>query len=401
MNPYNPLIARRRQIPGFGRAIIYNPTNALRGRATQVTPEAPRAQPTQKVDPPAPQAMKVSPRAQSQTVHPQAPTRRQPFQGNTIIIIREDAPKPRGAPSSAQAQGTVGSVPASSAINSPTSVYGHASSQTSFDPYSAPLPTDAFPAADLHFADPFSAPFPADPFFDLSMDSADPFSYSRYADPFAVPTSEPNPAPAAQTGVSPQVHTPEPNSHADAAPGPFYGGSQHGYDAFDNMIRLQMLAEMDLPNYGEPHSVNRPAQTHGTPASQGTAQPPTPKSPTQAPSSQMSAQDKFDQLYSQHLAEALDLPILPGQQMSGATNNANASPADIPKPFTSQAAVALAAESAPQSAAELTAFPAASPVDKAAATPAGGSSGYHPYDLYSLHLREALDLPPMHPMTHA
>ncbi|XP_067657798.1 mediator of DNA damage checkpoint protein 1-like [Haliotis asinina] len=394
LNPHNPLIVRRRQIPGFGRAIIYNPTKALRGRATQIKDVAPtpetRLQPAQKVDPPAPQAVKVSPRPQSQNVHPQVPARRQPFPGNTIIIIKEDAPRPHGASSSAQTQGTVGSAPVSRAINSPTSVYDHTSSQSSFDPYSALLPTDAFPAADLNYAD----PFPADPFFDHPMASADPFSHSRHADPFSVATSESIPAPATQTGVSP--HRSEPYSQADAAPGPYNGASQHGYDAFDNLIRLKMLAEMDLPHPGEPHNVYRPAQTHGTPASQGTAQPPTPKSPAKAPSSHLSAQDKYDQLLAQHLAEALDLPTLPGKQMSGATNNANASPADSPQIVASQAATAAAPEAEPTF--EPAASPAASSVDKAAATSTGGSSGYHPYDLYSLHLREALDLPPMPPM---
>ncbi|XP_071089524.1 uncharacterized protein [Haliotis cracherodii] len=467
-NPNNPLI-HRRQVPGFGRQVIYNPTRAIRGKAiksTQVkqvaparpTPPAPQAQKVhppapqaQKVHPPAPQAQKVYPPApqaqkvyppatQTQNVYPPAPQpqyvvanglpdhygsqidqgydtqpihasntntlRHQPFPQNTIIIIKEDSPNPRGASAPAPASIVI-DAPTPSHISLdpfsaplPTDPFSGAG-QNFADPFSAPLPTDPFSAAGPHFADPFSAPlptdpfsaagphfadpfsalFPADPFFDPTTASADPFSLSNPVDPLAAPTSAP-----AKTAASPRVPIPEPNSPAGAASDLYPGASQRGYDALDNMLRLNMLAEMELPHFGGHHNLHQLAETLGAPASKGAAQ------YQDSKSSSLGHQNQYDRLLSQHLAEALDLPPQQGHPASGATHNAPL--ANNPNVAVSQAsaasAPALAAEPAPES----TAVQAASP----AAKPAGGPHGYNPYDLYSMHLREALDLPPLPPM---
>ncbi|XP_046340766.2 vegetative cell wall protein gp1-like [Haliotis rufescens] len=402
INPYIQLI-NRRQIPRFGRQVIYNPTRAIRGKAIkstqvkQVAPARPAPQ-AQKVYPPAPQAQKVyvpapqaqkvyPPATQTQNVYPPAPQpqyvvanglpdhygsqidqgydtqpihasnrntlRHQPFPQNTIIIIKEDSPNPRGASAPAQAQAPLAPAPASIVIDAPT-------------------PTDPFSAAGPNFADPFNAPFPADPFFDPTTASADPFSLSNPVDPLAAPTSAP-----AKTAASPQVPIPEPNSPAGAASGLYPGASQRGYDALDNMLRLSMLAEMELPHYGGHHNLHQLAETLGAPASRGAAQYQASKS------SSLGHQNQYDRLFSQHLAEALDLPPQQGHPASGATHNAPL--ANNPNVAVSQAAAAAAAPAAVK---------AASP----AAKPAGGPHGYNPYDLYSMHLREALDLPPMPPM---
>ncbi|XP_046340773.2 adhesive plaque matrix protein-like [Haliotis rufescens] len=421
INPYNQLINRRVQTPRFGRQIIYNPTKTLQRKAiksTQVkqvaparpTPQAPQTQKvyppapqtqnvyppapqtqnvyplapqtqnvyprgpqTQKVYPPAPQTQRVYPPApQAQNVYPPAPQaqkvyppapqtqnvyppaqqaqkvyvpapqpqyvvanglpdhygsqteqgydtqpirassrntlRHQPFPQNTIIIIKEDSPNPRGASAPDQAQAPFAPSP----------------SQISLGPFSATGP---------NFADPFPAPF-----------SADPFSRSP-ANPLADPASAP-----AKTAASPRVPIPEPNSPAGAASGLYPGASQRGYDALNNMLRLNMLAEMELPHYGGHHNLHQLAETLGAPASKGAAQYQASKS------SSLGHQNQYDRLFSLHLAEALDLPPQQGHPAA-------------PKPTAEQAA---------------------SP----AAKPAGGPHGYSPHDLYSMHLREALDLPP-------
>ncbi|XP_071089529.1 uncharacterized protein [Haliotis cracherodii] len=411
INPYNQLINRRIQTPRFGRQIIYNPTKTLQRKAiksTQVkqvaparpTPQAPQTQKvyppapqTQKVYPPAPQTQNVYPLApqtqnvyprgpqtqkvyppapqtqniyppapqaqnvyppapqaqnvyppapQTQNVYPPAPQpqyvvanglpdhygsqteqgydtqpirasnrntpRHQPFPQNTIIIIKEDTPNPRGVSAPAQAQAPFAPSP----------------SQISLGPFSATGP---------NFADPFSAPFPAD-------------SFPRSpVDPLAAPTSAP-----AKTAASPRVPIQEPNSPAGAASRLYPGASQRGYEALNNMMRLNMLAEMELPHFGGHHNLHQLAETLGAPASKGAAQ------YQDSKSSSLGHQNQYDRLLSQHLAEALDLPPQQGRQAA-------------PEPTAEQAA---------------------SPAAKAA----GGPHGYNPHDLYSMHLREALDLPP-------